>query len=141
LKQQLARKAIRTVSAGVVAIAATIGLSLAVSAPAQAAVSAGSSCKLSANWTVKFSVNYTAIDATRETTHYLVMNSPGTIKKWRTTIFQIGTTAPQRLWGPLVYLNPDNLQRYNTTVTGLGLAVDMEVWGGNGHCQAVVSLS
>jgi hypothetical protein len=137
VKQQM-RKTVRGITAGMAAVAATVGLSLAVADPALAAQSNGASCKLSANWTVKFSANFTAVSSSRETTHYLVMNSPGAIKQWNATIYQAGVVKP--LWGPLAFINPDNLDRLNTTVTGNNLLVDMEVWGGNGHCAATVYL-
>ncbi len=138
MKELFPRRTTRKAAAAAMAAVAAVGLSVAVAAPAQAAVSAGASCKLSANWTVKFSVNYTAIGSNRQTTNYMVMNSPGTIATWKATIYQAGVVGP--LWGPQTLVGPANLQRRNVSVTGTYLLVDMTVAGGNSSCSATVFL-
>ena len=138
MKNLLAHKAVRNASAGVAALAATVGLSLAGAAPAQAA-SDISSCKLSANWTVKVSVTFDRVDSDHQTTRYIVVNSPGALSKFRLNIFQGGVA--ERLWGPYVATNPAKVQRVNTTVTGHALLVDAEFWGGTGYCSTVVHLA
>jgi hypothetical protein len=129
------RKVACTIAAGAVAGVLATGLVFTAASPALAD-NAGASCRLSKNWPVKFSAAYEPVTANSSHISYLVMNTPGAVKKWQFTVYS-GTGAV--VLGPLYWSNPPNLARVDTNVRAGFPKIKMEVWGPNSsYCKTEV---